>query len=287
MRLRLILGALAAAGAIGFACGGGVLMTLPSPGFPAVHGHRGASAVAPENTLAAFRRAIEMGADALEMDLQLTKDGAVVVVHDATLERTTDRSGRIADLTLAEVQQADAGIKKGPAYRGERIPTLDQVIELVQAIGGGRVRLNLELKYHVQGTPPPDLERAALAVLRRAGFTAQVFLQSFQHAVLPRLTALEPGIPTGVLVGRRDAPRDAVALVRQFQATYLAPEFRLVTGPLVSALHAAGIPVVAWTVNEPAEMQRLLADGVGRLAGDGIISDHPDRLVALRGAGGR
>jgi glycerophosphoryl diester phosphodiesterase len=210
-----------------------------------------------------------------------------VVIHDATLDRTTDRTGRIAELTLAEVQQADAGIKKGEAYRGERIPTLDQVIDLVKAVGGGRVRLNLELKYDVEGTPPPDLERAAIAVLRRTGFTAHVFLQSFHHDVLPRVKALEPGIPTGVLVGRRNAPRDAVALVRQYQATYLAPEYQLVSGDTVSTLHAAGIPVVTWTVNEPAEMRRLLADGVGRLAGDGIISDHPDRLVALRGAGGR
>jgi glycerophosphoryl diester phosphodiesterase len=238
--------------------------------------------VAPENTLAAFRRAIRMGAEALEMDLQLTKDEAVVVVHDATLDRTADRAGRIADLTLAEVQQADAGAKAG--LPGEHVPTLAEVVALVKAEGGGRVRLNLELKYHMDRAlpPPPDLERRAVAVLRETSFTSQVLVQSFHHAVLPRVGALERSIPTGLLVTQREAPADPVALVRRHGAHYYAPEFRLLTPALVSTLHGVGIPVVTWTVNEAADMTRLLAMGVGDLPGDGIITDHPDRLVALR-----
>lgn len=270
------------------ASGGQTMQSQARPaGFPTVHAHRGASAVAPENTLAAFRRAIQMGAEALEMDLQLTKDGQVVVIHDATLDRTADRPGRLADLTLAEVKQADAGVRRGPAFQGERIPTLAEVIRLVKAEGAGRVRLNLELKYHTDRAlaPPPDLERQALAVLREHDFLSRVLMQSFHHAVLPRIKALAPAIPTGTLVNTREYPADPVGLVRRYGATYFAPEFRAVRGQDVTALHAAGIPVVTWTVNEPADMQRLLDLGIGQLLGDGIISDHPDRLAALRPRG--
>ncbi len=257
----------------------------PSRSFPMIHGHRGASGVAPENTLAAFRRAIEMGAEALEMDLQLTKDGAVVILHDATIDRTTDRRGRLADLTLAEVKHADAGGKTGPAYRGERIPTLAEAIDLARTAGAGHTRLNLELKYHVEGVPSSDLERAALAVLREKGFTSQVLIQSFHHGVLARVQALEPDIPRGVLVGKRQAPvADPGALVHEHHATYYAPEFVLVTPAMVAALHGAGIPIVTWTVNETRDMERLLAMGLGALPGDGIISNYPDRLVALKRA---
>jgi len=254
--------------------------------FPTVHAHRGASAAAPENTLAAFRRAIQMGAEALEMDLQLTKDGAVVVLHDGTLDRTTDRQGRLVDLTLAEVRQADAGIRRSPAFQGERVPTLEEVIRLVQA-EAPRLRLTLELKYHMDRglAPAPDLERRAIQVLRAHDFLPRVLIQSFHHAVLPRVRALAPGLPTGVLVTAREYPPDPVGLVRDHGAAYFAPEFRGLRPADVAALHAAGVPVVTWTVNETADMQRLLGLGLGRLAGDGIISDHPDRLVALRPRG--
>jgi glycerophosphoryl diester phosphodiesterase len=208
----------------------------------------------------------------------------VVVLHDGTLDRTTDRHGLLADLTLAEVQAADAGTWKGAAYRGERIPTLAEVIALVKAEGGGRVRLNLELKYHMDRAiaPPPELEQQAVAVLRAHGFVSNVFVQSFHHAVLPRVKALEPRIPTGTLVTEREFPPDPVALVRRHGADYFAPDHRTVRPGLVGQLHAAGIPVVIWTVNELADMKRLLAMGVGARPGDGIISDHPDRLVGLK-----
>lgn len=290
MQFRVASGALVAAGCfLVVAYAGATMPSVTPPSFPAVHGHRGASGVAPENTLVAFRRAIQMGADALEMDLQLTKDGIVVILHDETLERTTDRPGRLADLTLDEVKRADAGVPKAGAFAGERIPTLAEVIRLVQAESGRRVRLNLELKYHLDRrlAPAPDLERHAIAVLREHDFVSQVLIQSFHHAVLPRVKALEPRIPTGTLVNSREYPSDPVALVRRHGADYFAPEFRAVREADVAALHAAGIPVVTWTVNETADMQRLLAFGVGRLPGDAIISDHPDRLAALRGAGGR
>lgn len=253
--------------------------------FLTVQGHRGASALAPENTLAAFRKAIELGADGMEMDLQLTRDGAVVVIHDDRLERTTDGRGRVTDLTLAEVKLADAGVKFGLAYRGERVPTLSEVIDLVKASGNDRVGLNLEIKFGKgRAGQPGDVEERVLAVLRATGFVDRVTVQSFHHPSPAKLKALEPRIPTGLLVGARQPSRDPVALVREYRADYYAPEHRLVTPELVRVLHQAGMPVVTWTVNEEPLMRRLIDAGLGCLRGDAIISDYPDRAVNMRKA---
>ena len=252
-------------------------------GFLAVQGHRGACALAPENTLAAFRKAIELGADGMEMDLQLTRDAAVVVIHDDTLERTTDGRGRVTDLSLAEVRQADAGVKFGPAYRGERVPMLTEVIDLVKASGNDRVRLNLEIKFGKgREGQPGDVEERVLAVLRAAAFVDRVTVQSFHHPSPAKLKALEPRMAIGLLVGARQPSPDPVALVREYGAEYYAPEHHLVTPELLRALHQAGIPVVTWTVNEEHLMRRLIEAGLGSLRGDAIISDYPDRAVKLR-----
>jgi len=245
--------------------------------------HRGAAGLAPENTLAAFRMAIELGADAAELDLQATKDGVVVVIHDDTVDRTTDGRGRIGDLTLADIKRLDAGAKFGAAYRGERIPTLRELIDLVKASGNRRFRLNLEIKF-AEGREgqPADLEERVLAVLRETGFLARVITQSFHHASAAKMKRLAPTIPAGLLVGQRRQPTDPVTAVREHRVDYFAPHYSLVTPDLLRTLHGAGIPVVTWTVNDPADMRRLIAMGLGALPGDGMISDYPDRLVDLR-----
>lgn len=255
--------------------------TAAARSLPAVQGHRGASGLAPENTLAAFRRAIALGADGVEMDLQATRDGAIVVIHDDTLERTTDRRGRVTALSLAEVRQGDAGAWFGPAFRGERVPTLQEVIGLVRAEAPPRFRLNLEVKF-AEGREgqPADLEERILAILAEADFCSRVTVQSFHHPSPEKLKRLEPRIVTGLLVGERRPVADPVARVREFGADYFAPHYRLATRELVAALHAAGIPLAVWTVNEVAEARRLLAAGLGSLAGDSLISDYPDRILA-------
>ena len=245
--------------------------------------HRGAAGLAPENTLAAFRMAIELGADAAELDLQATKDGVVVVIHDDTVDRTTDGRGRIGDLTLADIKRLDAGTKFGAAFRGERVPTLSELIDLVKAGGNDRFRLNLEIKF-AEGREgqPADLEERVLAVLTQAGFLDRVITQSFHHASAAKMKRLAPSIPAGLLVGQRRQPADPVAAVRQHRVDYYAPHYSLVTPDLLWTLHQAGIPVVTWTANEPSDTRRLIAAGLGTLSGDGIISDYPDRLVNLR-----
>jgi len=247
-----------------------------------VHGHRGAAGLAPENTLAAFRKAIALGVDALEMDLHVTRDGEVVVIHDETLDRTTDGRGSIADLTLEEVKRWDAGGKFAPAFRGERVPTLREVIELVKASGSPRLRLDLEVKFgEGQEGKPEDFEEHVLEVLRQTGFLERVNIISFHHPSLVKMKALEPKIRTGLLEGGQQSPQDPVGLVRQYQADYYSPRFRQVTATVVTALRQAGIPIVPWTVNEEAEMRRLMSLGIGTQAGDGIATDFPDRLLNL------
>lgn len=253
------------------------------PPYLSLQAHRGAAGLAPENTLAAFRKAIALGADAAELDLQATGDGVVVVIHDDTVDRTTDGRGRIGDLTLAEIKRMDAGVKFGAAFRGERIPTLRELIDLVKAAGNPQFRLNLEIKF-AEGRKgqPPDLEERVLAVLRESGFLDRVITQSFHHASAAKMKRLAPGIPAGLLVGQRKQPADPVAAVRQHGVNYYAPHHSLVTSDLLRMLHGAGIAVVTWTVNDPADMRRLIIAGLGTLPGDGIISDFPDRLVNLR-----
>lgn len=255
------------------------------PRFLEVHAHRGGAGLAPENTLAAFRKALELGVDALELDLHVTREGVVVVIHDETLDRTTDGRGDVGDLSLEAVKRLDAGGKFGPAFRGERVPTLREVIDLVKASGNGRVRLDLELKYH-QDRPgkPADFEARVLEILRGTGFAEQVNFISFHHPSLAKVKVLEPNIRTGLLAGGRTPPPDPVALVRQFRADYYSPSFRHVTSEAVAALHQAGVPIVPWTVNETTEMRRLMALGIGALAGDGIATDFPDRLLSLLSA---
>ena len=250
-----------------------------------VHAHRGGGGLAPENTLAAFRKGMELGSDALEMDLHVTRDGEIVVIHDETLDRTTDGVGSVADLTLKELKRPDAGVKFAPSFRGERVPTLREVIALVKATGNTRIRLDLELKYHPDrpGTPE-DFEQRVLEILRETGFVLRVNIISFHHPSLATMKALEPGIRTGLLAGGRQAPQDPVALVRQYHADYYSPSFRHLTAEVVAALHQAGIPIVPWTVNEEAEMRRLIGLGIGSFAGDGIVTDYPDRLLNLRKA---
>jgi glycerophosphoryl diester phosphodiesterase len=250
-----------------------------------IHAHRGASGLAPENTLAAFRKALELGVDALEMDLHVTQDGVVVVIHDENLERTTDGRGIIGELILDEVKRSDAGGKFAPAFRGERVPTLQEVIDLVRASGDGRVRLALELKYH-RDRPgkPEDFEERVLTILRKAGFVERVNVISFHHPSLTKVKAEEPRIRTGLLAGGDKAPPDPVALVQRYQADYYSPSFRHVTAEAVAALHQAGIPIVPWTVNEEGEMRRLMTLGIGTLPGDGIATDFPDRLLNLLSA---
>jgi len=225
--------------------------------------HRGASHAAPENTLAAFRAAVDLGADGIEFDVQRTADGMLVVFHDATLERTTNGRGPLRQLPLADLKALDAGGWFHASAAGERIPTLDETIGALPA----PVRLFVEIK---QG-PAFDggIVDALVNRLAHADVTGRCEVSSFDHPSLKRFTMAAPDIPTGILFSAR--LMDPVAAATLAGAAALHPEWDLIAPDLVPLAHSHGLAVVAWTVSTADQMERLAAMEV-----DAIITDLPD-----------
>jgi glycerophosphoryl diester phosphodiesterase len=235
---------------------------------PLVIAHRGASGTCPENTLAAFRRAEELGADMIELDVQLTRDAAVVVLHDETLERTTSGVGSVGSLTLAELRRLDAGAWFDRRFRGERVPTLADVLAAVA------LPVNVELKPSAGGgTGVSDLASRALATVRAAGALERVVFSSFEPAALTILRTLAPD---GILAVLSDAdPRpQGLALAKRVGARALHLRKDAVTRDVVAAARAEQVEVRAWTVNAADEFARLAIAGV-----TGIFTDHPERFL--------
>ena len=227
--------------------------------------HRGASGSFPENTLAAFRAAIEAGAEMCELDVQLTRDGAMVVIHDDTVVRTTDGIGAVATMTLAEIKRLDAGAKFDDRFAGERIPTLEEVFDLVE----GRCALNIEIKSEGLETGVSELIRARQAF-------GSTLVSSFDWAVLARIRHIAPEIRVGLLASRW--PARLIGAATEMKAAAINPRVDIITEDLCIAAHGREISVYAWTVDEPAEMRRLIAYGV-----DGIMTNWPGRLREVLG----
>lgn len=232
---------------------------------PLVIAHRGASRRAPENTLPAFRLAADMGADAIELDARLTADGAVVVHHDQTLDRTTTGTGRLAQCTRQELQSLDAGVKFGPAFASEHIPTLDAVFESV----GLRVLINIELKSYE--TAFDRLVPAVVALVRSHGLQRRVLLSCFSPLSLWTAFLLAPEIPRGLLV-YAGQPRWMQALFpRITPCEAYHPQDAMADPRTIAVQHARGRRVNVWTVNDAGRMRDLLVQGC-----DGLITDAPD-----------
>jgi glycerophosphoryl diester phosphodiesterase len=249
-----------------------------------VHGHRGARAMRPENTLPAFEYAIVQGVDALELDMAVTKDNVLVVSHDPILEGPvcTGPAAKavIRELTLAQVREWDCGAKQNPAFPkqqpvpGTRVPTLDEVFALAPK---GKFLFNIETKIFPEKpelTPPPEeFARMVLAAIRKHHLEARVVLQSFDFRTLIAMKKLAPQIKLSALYG--GPPKDFVAIGKEAGAGIVSPIAGLVTPEQVKAAHAAGLEVLPWTANTPQEWERLANAGV-----DGIISDDPAALIA-------
>jgi len=229
----------------------------------AVTAHRGAKVAAPENTLAAFRAAMDAGATYAELDVQHTRDRVIVVVHDGDLMRMGDDPRRVSELTAAEIASVDIGRKHDAKFAGEIPPTLAEVIELVR----GRMRINIELKYNV---PDPGLAPAVVELLRRKDFLDQVVITSLDYAALKQVESLEPGLRTGHIVTA------AVGNVVRTEADFLSLNAAQATPSLIRRAHAAGKEVHVWTVNEPELMLRMIERGV-----DNVITDDPALLVRV------
>lgn len=238
---------------------------------PIVYAHRGASGVCPENTMSAFRRAVEMGATGIETDAQMSRDGVLVICHDEKVDRTTSGSGLLASKTLDELKSLDAGSWFGSSFAGERIPTLEELLGLVAEAG---ITLNIEIKSGV--VLYPGIEAALVGLVRRYGLAGRVIFSSFNHYSLVECKRIAPDIPTGILY--MEGLVDPWVYAKYVGVNALHPLFHGVRAELVAGAHEAGLLVNPWTVDDPKQIAGMLQCGV-----DGIISNYPNRVLEVLG----
>ena len=244
-------------------------------GRPFVLGHRGASHAAPQNTLAAFRKAAEVGADGIELDVHLSRDGVPVVIHNNSVDATTDGTGLVRELTLAQLKALDASAHfdapdsaaphSDAAFAGERIPTLEEVLAEV----GAKVLVNIELK----SGQTVALVSAVVDLVRRMEMTDRVWFSSFKPYALYRARALAPEIPCGLLYGPLNL---GTLLLRPFTPhEALHPYKDMLTERFVRRVHRRGLRVFTWTLDDPVVARKFAAWDV-----DGIITNEPAEILA-------
>ncbi len=247
-------------------------MSETTPGAPArplVIAHRGASGEAPENTIAAFELAIAQQADGIEVDIHLSKDNHPVVIHDFTLERTTDGRGPVSQHTARELKRLDAGGWHGHGFRGQRIQTLQELLERFR----DRTRFWIELKGGSKVYP--GIEERVVSILEVYDVVDRALIQSFDHEALARIRILNREVRLGALVAQ---PPVGPELMLGGVADAICPGVHMLTEEMLRGIREAGLDCHVWTVNEPAQMDRLAQWGVS-----GIITDRPGLLRARLG----
>ncbi len=272
------------------ACGGAATPPPATAGHKPkleVQGHRGCRGLRPENTMAGFREAIRLGVDVLELDLALSKDGVLVVVHDPEINDAICTGGkelvsrRFSELTWDSISTLDCGSLKNPKYPdqvpvpGERPPRLEQVLELLEKRPGLRANIEIKTFPDRRGAtrPPADFAAALVKALREKGLQKRVVVQSFDPAPLQAVRKLAPGLTLAALADRR---ADFEPMLKATGARILSPRHSELRAADVKRYQGRGVRVIPWTVNRPGDMRRLVGWGV-----DGIITDRPDLLLGL------
>jgi len=224
--------------------------------------HRGASRIAPENTLAAFKEAIEIGVDAVELDLQGTADEQVVVIHDASLDRTTDQSGQIKETSLETIKQADAGTWFDPKFAGESVPTL---AEALVAIADNAIAL-LEIK-------DVSITKSVVRIVQNMDMVEQSVIISFHSSAIQTVRSLEPRLPTGYIIGSKEniEPIQLCQQLGLLGSSLLNVDHRLVTEDFIYETRRRGITLWCWTVDDIDRMRELQELGI-----QGITSNRPE-----------
>lgn len=223
--------------------------------------HRGASYVAPENTLIAFKKAMETGVHYSELDVHQTKDGEIILMHDETLDRTTDETGEVWNFSLDVIKQLDAGVWFGEQFRGEPVPTLREVIKFVK----GKMKLNIEVKI---SRDEPEIVRKVVDIILSEKFVNKCIITSFDRLTIEAFKETAPDIKTGFLF-YKEYPEDIFVGNWDVLCAY----FEVVNKDFVFNVRENGKKIYVWTVNEKEEMRRLLD-----LEVDGIITDRPELL---------
>ncbi len=224
--------------------------------------HRGASRIAPENTLAAFKEAIEIGVDAVELDLQGTADEQVVVIHDASLDRTTDQSGQIKETSLETIKQADAGTWFDPKFAGESVPTL---AEALVCIADNAIAL-LEIK-------DVSITKSVVRIVQNMDMVEQSVIISFHSSAIQTVRSLEPRLPTGYIIGSKEniEPIQLCQQLGLLGSSLLNVDHRLVTEDFIYETRRRGITLWCWTVDDIGRMRELQELGI-----QGITSNRPE-----------
>lgn len=234
---------------------------------PKVIAHRGGRRSTPENTMAAFAHALELGVDGIELDVQRCSTGELVIFHDEDINRTTNGVGLIKDISWDELQRLDAGGWFDPKFAGEKIPSLEQLLDLA----AGRCEINIELKN--APIDYPDIEDDLLALLE-AHPNQTVCISSFDHKLLQRVARLAPHLKIALLAD--GIFTDLGAMAKQVNAKYWHPSYESLRADAVGEAHELGLEVNPWTINNPRHWLRAIQDGV-----DGIITDDPENLIQM------
>jgi glycerophosphoryl diester phosphodiesterase len=238
---------------------------------PWIIGHRGYHAKYPENTLASFEAAIQAGADMIELDVMLSRDRKVVVIHDETLERTTNGKGSVADLTLAELKLADAGSWFDPQFAGQQIPELSEVLDLVE----GRVYVNIEIKSNAYEShhPPDAVEKQVVDLLRQKNRLGTGMISSFDVNILEQVAFMQEA-PVTAYISQKAASKNTVDMCTRLKVFSWHPDQRVVTRNQVKQMHAAGIRVFPYKVDSFEDFAKMRAMQV-----DGVITNDPASAV--------
>lgn len=235
-----------------------------------VQAHRGASAYAPENTAPAFRLAVSMGADGVENDIRLTKDGVYVLSHDSNINRMSDGKGEVGEMTYEELLQYDFGVRTNAKFKGTKIATLKEFLEIVKDM---RV-INIELKPFA----PHEDKNYAFKYLHDAllqfGCTERTIISSFDHQALKELKAAYPELRTALLYGHGMSPEEMISFVRSYNADIIHPQLGAVNEKIMEACRKNGIEVNVWTVDSSHDIKRAMELGV-----TGIITNVPDKVL--------
>jgi glycerophosphoryl diester phosphodiesterase len=234
---------------------------------PWVIAHRGASGHAPENTLAAFERAVALGAGFIETDLHLTRDARFVAIHDPTLERTTNGKGNVRDSTLAEIRKLDAGLWFDREFMGQKVPTLEEIVEFAAKHD---VIFYLELKYEAAW----GMHHSLVGALQKSGGAARSIVISSSEPTLTALRQVDPSAMMGLIFD--EANQDHTKAGIELGVRQLCPQYSLVTNEMVEQAHALDLQVATWTVDDAAAMRAMITAKV-----DGIMTNFPDRLQAV------
>ena len=243
--------------------------------------HRGANIVAPQNTIEAFKKSIEIGCTGFETDVHLTKDGVPVICHNFTIDETSTGKGAIKDMTLEELRAFDFGKYKGAEFEGVKIPTVDEFLELSKTMGDDMKVLNIELKSEKFGEAGTEIVEKTIDAVKKHGLFDKLLISSFDPAILVVCKKIDKNCKTGLLyspdklIGVKIA-MNPISFALEIGADALHPVYLCVNKRYIEKAHKAGLMVNPWTVNNPKTAQKLIDMGV-----DGLITDNPGMVNML------